>query len=122
MKKVMQLIKKSLFFMTFVCSTITVHAHVIVQSFVQNLVEVVIVPGKNQSMTCAKKFELSPFSRLQLSGGDGTYACKSVLIRVNNQAPQMVDFSAIDQVKNDVVLQIIPKESFFNVQAIASIK
>ena len=122
MKKMIRAIEKTAFFLTVACLTMSVHAHVIIQSFVQQSVEVAVLPGPKQSATCTKKFELSPFSRTQLSGGDGTYACKSILVRVNNQAPQLADFSSIDQVKNDVVIQIIPKESSFNVQVVASAK
>ena len=122
MKKMMRIIGKTTFFLIFACSAMFVQAHVIVQSFIQQSVEVAVLPGPKQSATCTKKFELAPFSRMQLSGGDGTYACKSVLVRVNNQAPQLADFSSIDQLKNNVIIQIIPKETSFNVQVFASAK
>lgn len=122
MKKMRRAIEKIGLLLTVVCLTMSIHAHVIIQSFVQQSVEIAVLPGPQQSATCTKKIALSPFSRTQLSGGDGTYACKSVLVRVNNQAPQLADFSSIDQVKNDVIIQIIPKESLFNVQVTASAK
>lgn len=122
MKKIIRATARITFFLILACSTMFVQAHVIIQSFVQQSVEVAVLPGPKQSATCTKKIELSPFSRIQLSGGDGTYACKSVLVRVNNQAPQLADFSSIDQLKNNVIIQIIPKETSFNVQVVASAK
>lgn len=87
------------------------HAHVLLESSAQQALAIEIGPAAGQSALCATRFSLAPFGRVRLSGGDGSYACKAVMVKINQQGPQTVDFSAIDRDKSDVVIEIIPNGS-----------